>query len=166
MNNFKISRTFDAPRRLVFNCWVEPQHFEKWGLAPEGCTCKLLHADVRPGGFYHIQQEGLGDKRVYCKFEFREINPIDQIIFVTSLCDDKAEIVENPFFPDWPKHLLTTVNFEDDGAGTKVTVFWDLLDATPAEAAFFAQNLEIGQEGWSQTFDRLQKTIEEAELVH
>src|ERR1700722_17693514 len=157
MNNFTISRTFDAPRRLVFNCWVEPHHFEKWGLAPAGCTCRLLHADVRPGGYYHVQQEMPDGKQVHCKVEFRQISPIDQLVFVTSLCDEKGETIKNPFFRDWPERLLTTVNFEDEGTDTKVTVIWELMEASPAEAAFFLRNLEIGHQGWSETFDRLQK---------
>ena len=160
MNNFTISRTFDAPRCLVFNCWVDPQHFEKWGLAPAGCTCRLLHADVRPGGYYHIQQEGPDGKQIYCKVEFRQISPIDQLVFVVSICDEKGEIVKNPFVPEWPERLLTTVTFEDDGSGTKVTAIWELLEASGAEAAFFMQNLHIGRQGWTETFDRLQKTIE------
>ncbi|MHB8635551.1 MAG: SRPBCC family protein [Fimbriimonadaceae bacterium] len=165
MNNFTISRTFDAPRRLVFNCWVEPQHFEKWGLAPAGCTCYLLHADVTPGGYYLIQQ-GLPDgSHVHCKCEFRQVRPFDQLVFVTSICDETGETVKNPFFPDWPERLLTTVNFEDDGAGTKVTATWELLEASAAEAAFFVRNLEIGHQGWRETFERLQKAIEEVESV-
>jgi uncharacterized protein YndB with AHSA1/START domain len=165
MNNFKISRTFDAPRNLVFKCWVEPQHFEKWGLAPAGCTCRLLHADVRPGGYYHVQQEGLGGMLVYCKHEFRQVSPMEQLVFVTSICDEKGDTIKNPFCPEWPERLLTTVNFEDDGAGTKVTVFWDLLDASAEEAAFFMKNLPIGYQGWTETFVRLQETIESLEPV-
>jgi len=164
MNNFTISRTFDAPRSLVFKCWVVPEHFEKWGLAPAGCKCRLLHADVRPGGYYIIQQEGPSDNPICSKVEFQQINPIDQLVFVVSLCDAKGEVITNPFFPDWPRRLLTTVDFEDDGSGTKVTVLWDLLeDATAVEVAFFMKNLEIGQQGWSETFDRLQKTIDGVE---
>src|ERR1700726_1274496 len=109
MNNFTISRTFDAPRRLVFNCWAEPQHFEKWGLAPAGCTCRLLHADLTPGGYYHIQQAFPDGIQVHCKLEFRQISPFDQLVFVTSICDEKGETVKNPFFSDWPERLLTTV---------------------------------------------------------
>ena len=165
MNDFTISRIFDAPRSLVFNCWVEPEHFEKWGLAPAGCTCHLLHADVTPGGYYHIRQIGLDGKQVFCKCEFQQISPIDQLVFVTGICDEKAEFVKNPFFPDWPERLLTTVNFEDDGQGTKVTAIWELLEASPAEAAFFMKNMAIGHAGWTQTFERLQKTIEEYEFV-
>jgi uncharacterized protein YndB with AHSA1/START domain len=166
MNNFTISRTFDAPRRLVFNCWVEPRHFEKWGLAPAGCTCRLLHADVRPGGYYHIHQIGPDGKQIYCKCEFRQVSPIERLVFVVSICDENGETVKNPFVPDWPQRLLTTVTFEDDGSGTKVTALWETLeDATAAEIAFFVKNLEIGHQGWSETFVRLQETIDQLSPV-
>ena len=160
MNSFTISRSFDAPRSLVFRCWVEPEHFEKWGLAPAGCSCRLLHADVRPGGYYHVEEISPDGNQIYIKFEFRQINPIDELVFVTSICDKNAQTVIHPFLPDWPKMLLATVTFEDEGPGTKVTVLWEPIEASSAEIEFFKNNLHIGQQGWTETFVRLQKTIE------
>jgi uncharacterized protein YndB with AHSA1/START domain len=161
MNSLTISRTFDAPRPLVFKCWVEPEHFEKWGLAPAGCACRLLHADVRPGGYYHVLQESADGSIGYCKVEFLQIDPIERLVFVVSICNDMAETVKNPVFPDWPERLLTTVSFEDEGPGTKVTVIWELLEASAEESAFFIQNLSIGHQGWTETFVGLQRTIDE-----
>jgi uncharacterized protein YndB with AHSA1/START domain len=112
-----------------------------------------------------VQQETPNGTLVHCKIDFRQISPVDQLVFVTSLCDEKGETIKNPFFPDWPERLLTTVTFEDEGSDTKVTVIWELMEASDAEAAFFRQNLQIGQQGWSETFDRLQKTIEALEPV-
>lgn len=130
-----------------------------------GCTCQFLHADVRPGGYYHIRQELPNGHYVYCRFDFREINPVERLIFVTGLCDEKGELVSNPFFSDWPRKLLTTVNFEEEGSCTKVTVLWEPLDASDAELAFFMQNLFIGHQGWSETFVRLESAIGELEPV-
>lgn len=165
MDNFTISRTFDAPRPLVFKCWVEPEHFEKWALAPAGCSCRLLHADVRPGGCYHVEQTGPDGGLFYFKVEFREISPVDQLVFVTSICNETGEVITHPSLPEWPARLLTTVNFEVDGEGTRLTVIWELMEAAPAQAAFFMGNQQIGRQGWTESLNRLQQTIEQAESV-
>jgi uncharacterized protein YndB with AHSA1/START domain len=161
MNKFSISRVFNAPRSLVFDCWVNPSHFEKWGLLPAGCTASLRHADVRPGGYYLVEQHGPDGAHLFVKFGFREINPIDRLVFVTSICSEEGEIVNNPFVPSWPRSLLTTVAFEDAEQGTRVSVLWEPLDAADDEIEFFVKNMKIGHAGWSQTFDRLTHVLEE-----
>ena len=48
-----FSRVFDAPRRLVFRCLVEPEHLTHfWG--PRGTSAPLEHirCDPRPGGVF------------------------------------------------------------------------------------------------------------------
>jgi uncharacterized protein YndB with AHSA1/START domain len=159
MDNFIISRIFDAPRSLVFDCWVNPERFEKWGMAPAGCTCRIIHADVRPGGYYHLLQTSPDGTEVYCKFEFKEINPIEHLVLVTQLCDENMTTIQNPFAADWPRRLLAKITFEDDGARTKVTVYWDPIDPTDAELTFFVKNIHNGQQGWRESFDQLERTI-------
>ncbi len=144
----------------MFKCWIDPQLFEKWGLCPEGTTCRLLHADVRPGGHYHVREEWPDGKLVYTKFEFRRIRPNEELVFVTSLSDETGKTVEHPFWPEWPTRLLATVNFEDDESGVNVNVLWEPLEPSDSQIAFFMQHIDMGRIGWSQTFDRLQTTIE------
>ena len=44
-----ITRTFDAPRSLVFQAWTDPQHHVKW-MGPQGFTGRVLKSELRPGG--------------------------------------------------------------------------------------------------------------------
>lgn len=36
VNEFVITRVFDAPRELVFRAWTEPEHFARWWGSHEG----------------------------------------------------------------------------------------------------------------------------------
>jgi len=45
----KATRTFKAPRDLVFRMWTEPEHIAQW-WGPNGFTTTIEKMDVRPGG--------------------------------------------------------------------------------------------------------------------
>src|SRR4029078_4558184 len=52
---FVVTRTFDAPARLVFEAWTKPELL-KQGWVPESIGMSLLscEADVRVGGGYRF----------------------------------------------------------------------------------------------------------------
>src|SRR5688572_31239051 len=47
------TRTFDAPRRLVWEAFTNPEHVPNWLLGPEGRTMPVCELDLRPGGARH-----------------------------------------------------------------------------------------------------------------
>lgn len=49
-----LTRTFDAPRELVFAAWTEPKHIVHWFYASEGWTTPFAETDIRPGGAFRI----------------------------------------------------------------------------------------------------------------
>ncbi|MGI8964161.1 MAG: SRPBCC domain-containing protein, partial [Thermomicrobiales bacterium] len=44
-----ITRTFDAPRNLVYKAWTDPAQLAKW-FGPNQFTIPVCELDVRPGG--------------------------------------------------------------------------------------------------------------------
>ena len=54
-----VTRTFDAPARLVFEAWANPELFQRWwvprsmGMELHGCDM-----DVRTGGTYRLDYGG------------------------------------------------------------------------------------------------------------
>lgn len=50
-----VTRTFDAPARLVFEAWTTPDLFKRWWV-PTSCGATLLSCeqDVRVGGRYRL----------------------------------------------------------------------------------------------------------------
>jgi uncharacterized protein YndB with AHSA1/START domain len=50
-----VTRTFDAPARLVFEAWSKPELFEKWWMPKSmGMTLRSCEMDVRTGGKYRL----------------------------------------------------------------------------------------------------------------
>ena len=45
-----IIREFNAPRRLVFEAWTNPEYLPQWMLGPDGWTMTICEIDLRPGG--------------------------------------------------------------------------------------------------------------------
>ena len=52
---FVVTRTFDAPARLVFEAWTKPELFKLWWV-PKSMGMSLLSCemDVRVGGTYRF----------------------------------------------------------------------------------------------------------------
>jgi len=50
-----VTRTFDAPARLVFEAWTKPELFKQWWVPLSmGMTLRSCELDVRTGGKYRL----------------------------------------------------------------------------------------------------------------
>jgi uncharacterized protein YndB with AHSA1/START domain len=50
-----VTRTFDAPARLVFEAWAKPELFRQWWVPRSmGMTLRSCELDVRTGGTYRL----------------------------------------------------------------------------------------------------------------
>lgn len=52
-----LTRSFDAPRDLVFKVWTDPKHLAHW-WGPHGFTTQIREMDVRPGGAWRYAMRG------------------------------------------------------------------------------------------------------------
>jgi uncharacterized protein YndB with AHSA1/START domain len=51
-----VTRTFDAPARLVFEAWSKPALFKQWWVPRSmGMTLRSCDLDVRTGGTYRLE---------------------------------------------------------------------------------------------------------------
>jgi len=65
-----MTRTFDAPRILVFEAYTKPEFVRRWLLGPEGWTMPVCEIDLRVGGRYrylwrHADSREMGMGGVY-----------------------------------------------------------------------------------------------------
>ena len=160
MTRFTTSGKFDSPRDAVFDCWVKPDIFEKW-YPPADCESHLIHADVRQGGYYLQEDRWPDGAHCYLRHAFESINPCETLAFVTSFCTEDGETANHPFAPFWPKRMLTTLSFEDEDAGTNLSVLWEPVEASEEETAFFTEILPSCHQGWTGTFGRLEQALRE-----
>ena len=58
----RMTRVFDAPRHLVFEAMVKPEHIRRWwGCLGEGYSVPVCEVDLRPGGG-HARRDGAGTR--------------------------------------------------------------------------------------------------------
>jgi uncharacterized protein YndB with AHSA1/START domain len=99
------TRSFDAPRELVFAAHTEAEHLKKWWGRGNPLDVTL---DFRVGGSYRYVEHSDGEQYAF-RGEFREIVP-------------NEKIVQTFEYEGMPGHIaVETLTFTDDGDKTVVT---------------------------------------------
>jgi hypothetical protein len=62
---------------------------------------------------------------------------------------------------DWPRVLLTTVTFEEEGGRTKMRLTWVPHEASKAEIACFAAAIDGMDKGWGAGMELLAELLAE-----
>jgi uncharacterized protein YndB with AHSA1/START domain len=154
LQEFVISRTFDAPRDLVWKVFTEPEHMKQW-WGPKGVTVIKSEMDLRPGGSYHYAMRTPDGQTMWGKMVYREITPKSRIVFVNSFSDEAGGVTRHPMAPTWPLEMLSVFSFEEQDGKTIFTVRWSPLNASEEERATFADGHTSMNQGWSGTMDQL-----------
>jgi uncharacterized protein YndB with AHSA1/START domain len=83
-NSLHFTRTFEAPRQLVFNCMIEPEHLQHfWG--PAGVTAPLdtITVDARAGGVFTTVMVNDGDGSTYpTSARYLEVSPPERLSWI------------------------------------------------------------------------------------
>ena len=154
--DFVISRVFDAPRGLVWQCFTDPKRMKAW-WGPKGCTIVASKMDFRVGGSYLGAMRDPGGNVMWGRFVYREITPPQRLVWAHSFSNEAGGITRHPLSGTWPLELLTTVTFEEQPGGkTKVTLVWAPLNATAEEQQTFDAAHDSMRGGWGGTFERLE----------
>jgi uncharacterized protein YndB with AHSA1/START domain len=138
-----ITRTFDAPRSLVFKVWTQPEHLVRW-WGPRDFTTPSCKMDVRPGGTYRTCIRSPEGKDHWMQGVYREVVEPERLALSFAWEDEAGQ----------PGHeTLVTVTFADQGGKTKLTfrqaVFESVAD----------RDSHLG--GWSECLDRLARYLED-----
>jgi uncharacterized protein YndB with AHSA1/START domain len=109
-----VTRTFNAPARIVFEAWTKPELLKRW-WAPKSAGVSLLscEADVRVGGRYRFEFGHEASKPESLKPEssktmaffgrYIEVTPHSRLVWTNDESDDGA---------------VTTVTFEEKDGKT------------------------------------------------
>jgi uncharacterized protein YndB with AHSA1/START domain len=74
-----LTRTFDAPRRLVFDAMTRPELLKRWLGAP-GRTLEVCETDLTVGGAYRYVWRGPGKRDVGMHGVHREVVAPERIV--------------------------------------------------------------------------------------
>jgi uncharacterized protein YndB with AHSA1/START domain len=144
-----ITRTFDAPRALVFKMWTDPEHLAKW-WGPRGFTNPTCDVDVRPGGKIYIVMRGPPGTPYSDDYpmtgEFQEIVAPERIVFMSYAIDKDGNVLIEGH---------NTVTFAEQGGKTTLTI----KARAVARVAIGGQMIQGMEMGWTQSIDKLEELV-------
>lgn len=77
----RVTRQFNAPRRLVWDAHTKAELITQWMLGPSGWTMPVCDMDVRPGGKYRWRWRSTDGGREFGFFgTFTEVNAPAKIV--------------------------------------------------------------------------------------
>lgn len=145
---FSLSRTFNAPRELVFAAYSQCEHLKHW-WGPEGWSLPRCEMDFREGGTWFYCMSGADENgqlmENYGKAIYDTIQAPEKIVYTEAFTDSEGQ----PF--EGMTDMQTTVTFKDVDGQTHVTtktVF------TTQEQLDTLINMGM-QEGLEQEWDKL-----------
>jgi uncharacterized protein YndB with AHSA1/START domain len=77
-----ITRTFDAPRTVVFDAWTKPEHVAQW-WDPSRTPLAICEIDLRPDGAFRFVHQGAAGSAHSFTGVYREIAPPERLVFTT-----------------------------------------------------------------------------------
>lgn len=149
-NAVVIERIFDASIELIWQMWIQPEHFKQW-YGPQGFSVPVAEMDVRVGGNRLICMEMQTPDRtmkMWTTGEFTEIIPNQRLVYTESMSDENGNVVSMPG-SEYPMTTEVTVVLEDLGGRTKMVM---THAGIPAGSG--------GNAGWEQAFDKLVNHLE------
>lgn len=145
----KVTRSFKAPRALVYKAYTDPALVQKWLLGPPGWTMPVCEMDVRVGGNYRWRWRNNKDGKEFgFAGTFREVQPPAKLVHSEAYDPGNVSYA----YPGEP--ALVTLTFDEaDG----VTTLTSLIDFGSKEArdAAVKTGMTDGMEQSYQLLDRL-----------
>ena len=139
-----VTRTFNAPARLVFEAWTRPELFKRWWV-PKSFGLSLLSCemDVRVGGTYRLVFSHPASQEPMAFFgRYNEVMPHSRLVWTNEEAGDDGAV--------------TTVTFEERGDRTLVV----MRDRYPSKKAL-DDAIACGSTGggFSETFEQLDELL-------
>jgi len=136
-----VTRTFDAPARIVFEAWTRPELFQRW-WAPKsiGVPLRSCDIDVRTGGKYRLEF-GHDAAHSFAFFgKYLDVVPDARIVWT----NDEGE-----------EGSVTTVTFKEAGGRTLLVV----SDLYPSKEALDEAMVSGSLGGFNEQFEQLDELL-------
>jgi uncharacterized protein YndB with AHSA1/START domain len=134
-----LSRTFDAPRELVFKAWTAAEHL-KW-FCPACFTVPEAVAEFRVGGRFEICMRAPDGTDHWTRGHYIEIEPGQRLVIDMDVVEGNDVLVR----------AHTVITFADAGDGTRMDIRQTYTPLAPGSETMVLD----APEGWEQTLDHL-----------
>jgi uncharacterized protein YndB with AHSA1/START domain len=136
-----LTRTFDAPRELVWEAFTRPELLKRW-FGPRGWSLVVCEVDLRVGGGWRFIMQGPEGQKMGMRGVYREIVRPERSVHVES-------------FDDYPGESIVTAVFTEQGGKTT-------LNATVLYPSQEVRDIVIqsGMEhGAAESYDKLAEVL-------
>lgn len=107
----RLTRIFDAPRRLVFDAYTKPELLTRWMGVMPGWTFAVCEIDLRVGGIFRFVWRGPDGMEMGMRGTYLEVIPPRRIVATESF-DEKW----------YEGECVESVTFEENGGRTTLTM--------------------------------------------
>ena len=109
----RVTRVFDAPRALIFDCHTDPALVRRWLLGPPGWTMPVCEIDLRVGGRYrYVWRSDADGSEFGFRGQYREVVAPERVVHTEWIDSGEGE-------PD--AEALCTLVLTEDGGRTTLT---------------------------------------------
>jgi uncharacterized protein YndB with AHSA1/START domain len=144
-----ITRSFDAPRTLVWKAFADPYHLARW-WGPKGFSNPVCELDFRPGGHWHHVMRGPDGAEYPTDSTFIEVVPPERIVYRNA--PPKGEVWgDNP-----PPSFVRTITFEEVSGRTTLTLRAEFDTASDKQRVIRRGFVE----GTNESYDKLAELLE------
>jgi uncharacterized protein YndB with AHSA1/START domain len=135
-----ITREFDAPARLVYRAWTEPELVRRWWSGDRG-EMTSAEIDLRVGGTWRFVMTASAGFEVAFHGEYQEIVPAERIV--------STEVFEG--MPD--AGALNTITFSEENGRTELRILVQHSSQENRDA-----HINSGMEdGMQESLDRMEQ---------
>jgi uncharacterized protein YndB with AHSA1/START domain len=137
-----ITRTINAPARIVYEAWTKPELFTQWWVPKSfGLTLLSCDLDVRVGGQYRLVfRHGESDSMAFFG-RYLEVIPPSRLVWTNEEAEDGGPV--------------TTATFEEKGRRTVVV----LHELYPSRESLDAAMASGEKSGMDETFEQLDDLV-------
>lgn len=140
-----ITRTFEAPRGLVWQAWTDPQHLKHWH-APRGCDIHFARFDFREGGGFHscISNPSFGE--CWCVAVYQQIVEPERIVYTMAIADAEGALIDPAkagHDPEWPAETTVELTFAEHENGTLLTLRQNVSETLARRTGAYPSWLEM-----------------------
>jgi uncharacterized protein YndB with AHSA1/START domain len=141
-----LTRTFHAPRRLVWEAFTDPARMRRWMLPPPGWTMTVCECDVRVGGALRLAWRSEdADPVMTLDGVFTEAVPHERMVHTETMRLGSGETVGT---------LLETHEFSEKSGVTTMRIT-QAYDSKDARDGAIASGMDEGMEAGYKQLDAM-----------
>lgn len=141
-----LTRTFQAPRRLVWEAMTEPQRMRRWMLPPPGWTLTVCVCEARIGGALSLAwKNDEADPYMTLQGKFTEVVLHERMVHTETMKLGSGEVVGRQ---------VETHEFAEKG-GTTTMRITQVYESKEARDEALASGMDQGMEAGYQQLDAM-----------